>query len=255
MKTLKHLSKTMPQMIFLTFMLAIFSCGSTQNTDTTLDSRNPDGTPNTSVLDGTMDTRNIDRTTNSLNRGDAMDLDDRRGTMGTSNRGDSMESQYENSYKSDNQKDQEMNRQFLVSAAETNLKQIQAGQLAQQNGQADHVRELGKMLEDAHTQSQQELTTLAEGKMISLPSSIDENSQEDFNDLMNESDDDFDKSYTDMMVSVHEDSIEAFEQASNDSKDSDIKKWATATLPNLRKHLNKSRECQTKLSEMTLSKN
>ncbi len=176
------------------------------------------------------------------------------GGMNSENRGGRMNSTQDYSASRANQNEQEQDRQFLVNAAKTNLKQIEAGQLAQQNGQTEQVRALGKSLEEAHTQSQQDLTALAERKNISLPSSANDNAKEDYNDLKNESDDDFDKAYTDMMVSAHEDSIEAFEQASNDSKDSDVKKWATETLPNLRKHLTQSRDCQTKLSTMTLEK-
>lgn len=39
---------------------------------------------------------------------------------------------------------QEKDAQFLVNAAEMNLKQIQLGELAQQKGNTAHVKELGK---------------------------------------------------------------------------------------------------------------
>ena len=41
--------------------------------------------------------------------------------------------------------------QFLVNIAENNLKEISLGQLAQEKGNATHVKELGKKMEDAHT--------------------------------------------------------------------------------------------------------
>lgn len=255
MKTFTYINKTITQIIFLTLILLTFSCGTTQNTDKPIESGNPDGTRNTSITEGTMETRNRDGTANPSNREGPMVIADRRGTMGTSNRRVTMDSTYENNKINTNQNERDQDRQFLVNAAETNLKQIQAGQLAQQNGQTELVRELGKMLEDAHTQSQQDLTALAKDKMMSLTTATDENSQDDFNDLMNASNDDFDKAYTDMMLSVHQDSIEAFEQASINSEDSDVKKWAIATLPNLRKHLDRTFEYQNKLIKRTLDKN
>lgn len=255
MKTFTHINKTMTQIIFLTFILLTFSCISTQNPNKTTDSINPDGTANTSISEEAMASKNLDGTIIRSNPVGTMDIADRRGTMGTSNRGVTMDPSYENNDINAHLNEQDQDRPFLASAAEANLKQIQAGQLAQQNGQTEDVRDLGKLLENAHIQLQQDLTALAELKRMSLPTSTNETSQDDFNELMNQSNDDFDKAYTHMMINVYEDSIEAVEQASNTSEDADVRHWAAVTLPNLRKHLNRSLECQNKLSTMTLNKN
>jgi hypothetical protein len=50
------------------------------------------------------------------------------------------------------------------------------------------------------------------------------------------------------MVSEHKDAIETFEDASTDSNDSDIKNWATVSLPGLRTHLNHSVDLQNNLT-------
>ncbi len=46
----------------------------------------------------------------------------------------------------------------------------------------------------------------------------------------------FDKHYIDMMMNDHNKDINAFEKASNNSKDADLKAWAAKTLPTLRMH-------------------
>jgi putative membrane protein len=152
-----------------------------------------------------------------------------------------------NDEKFDNYK-QEKDAQFLVNAAEINLEQIQLGQLAQQNGRTAQVKELGKMMEDAHTKSLNDLTALAKSKMITIPSSSTDNAQDAYKELNEKSDNDFDKAYVDLMVSEHKDAIEAFEDASTDSNDSDIKNWATVSLPGLRSHLNHSVDLQNNLT-------
>ena len=146
--------------------------------------------------------------------------------------------------------DQENDAQFLVNAAENNLEQIQLGQLAQQKGSTTQVKELGKMMEDAHTKSQNDLTALAQRKSIIIPTSATDDTRDTYEDLNEKTGVDFDEAYADKMVNQHEDAIEIFETATTDSYDADIKNWAIATLPELRTNLNHSIECQKKTDEI-----
>ena len=155
----------------------------------------------------------------------------------------------QNEAKFDNNK-QEKDAQFLVNAAEINLKQIQLGRLAQQKGSTTQVKELGKMMEDSHTKSQRDLTALAKSKRITIPTSATNDTRDAYEDLNKKSGNDFDKAYADKMVSQHEDAIETFENATTDNYDADIKNWAIASLPELRTHLNHSIECQKKSDEL-----
>jgi putative membrane protein len=147
----------------------------------------------------------------------------------------------------DNNK-QEKDAQFLVNAAEINLEQIQLGKMAQQKGGTAQVKELGKMMEDAHTKSQNDLTALAQSKMITIPTSSTNNAKDAYNDLNEKSGNDFDKAYVNMMVNSHKDAIDTFEDASTDSNDIDIKNWATVSLSGLRTHLDHSVALQNNLT-------
>jgi putative membrane protein len=144
---------------------------------------------------------------------------------------------------------QQQDAQFLVNAAEINLEEIQLGQLAQQKGTVTHVKELGKMMEDAHTKSLRDLTALAAKKRITIPTSSTDNGRDLYQKLNEKSGKDFDKAYADMMVNRHKDAIAAFEDAATDSHDADIKNWATTTLPTLRTHMDHSLDCQKKCAE------
>lgn len=145
---------------------------------------------------------------------------------------------------------QENDAQFLVNAAEINLKQIQLGKLAQQKGRTAHVKELGKRMEDSYTKSQRDLTALAQRKSITIPTSPTDDVRDAYNDLNEKSADDFDEAYIDMMVNQHEDAIKTFEDATTDMYDTDIKNWAIAALPDLRTNLNHSIESQNKHDEL-----
>ena len=142
-------------------------------------------------------------------------------------------------------RDNEKDGQFLVNAAEFNMEVISLGQLAQQRSNLKHVKDLGKMLEDAHKKSQDDLTALAKRKNISIPVSQTENGKDAYKKLNEKSGNDFGKEYSDMMVKSHKDAIALFEKASTDSNDSDIRAWATESLPILRKHLDQALICQT----------
>ena len=135
---------------------------------------------------------------------------------------------------------QEKDAQFLVNAAEIDLQEIKLGQLAQQLGRTASVKELGKAMENAHTNSLNELTALAKSKMVTIPTSTTENALDAYKKLNDKSGSDFDKSYADMMVNDHKDAVSVFEKISTDGNDADVKAWAASTLANLRMHLDKA---------------
>jgi putative membrane protein len=139
---------------------------------------------------------------------------------------------------------QEKDADFLVKAAEINLKEIQLGQLAQQRGGSDHVRELGRMMEEAHSKSQSDLIALAQRKAITIPTTLTVDGRDAYEKLNKKSAEDFDLEYADMMVKEHKDAIDKFEKASLDAGDADIRNWASNSLPELRTHLQHSEQCQ-----------
>jgi putative membrane protein len=106
-------------------------------------------------------------------------------------------------------KRQEKDADFLVRAAESNLKEIQLGQLAQQRGGSDHVRELGRMMEQAHSQSQNDLIALSQRKAITIPTTLTEDGRDAYEKLNKQSAEDFDLEYADIMVKEHKDAIES----------------------------------------------
>ena len=140
----------------------------------------------------------------------------------------------------------EKDAQFLVNAAEISLEEIKLGELAQKNGQMADVKKLGAMMVQDHTKTLGNLTALANKKSITIPTSPTENTLSTYKNLSETKAAKFDKEYCDMMVSGHKDAISAFEKASTDANDPDIKQWAADALPQLRMHLDQSITCQKK---------
>ena len=143
-------------------------------------------------------------------------------------------------------KEKKNDAQFLVNAAEINLKEIFLGQLAQKKGKSSHIKELGRKMEEVHSQSQKELASLAKSKSINIPTSPSDKTKDTYSKLNKESADDFDKAYADKMVDGHKEAIDVYQSASKEVNDPAIKKWAINSLPNLHNHLNHSIKCQRK---------
>jgi len=141
-------------------------------------------------------------------------------------------------------------KQFLMDAAEMHLEQISLGKLAQQKGNSDHVKELGKMMEADHTKSHNELKSLAQSKSISIPGSMTDNSRENYKKLDKETGNDFGKSYSKMMVSNHEDAIDLYEDAANGTDSPEIRNYASKQLTSLRNHLAQAEACKEKCDKM-----
>lgn len=143
----------------------------------------------------------------------------------------------------------EKDAQFMVNAAETNLEEIQLGQLAQKNGMMADVQKLGTSMEAAHLKAMASLKELAAKKMITLPTTITQNGQDAYKKLMDKPGKDFDKAYCDMMVDGHKQAVDKFQSAETDVKDADIKAWAASMLPALRSHLDHAMVCQAKCAK------
>ena len=144
----------------------------------------------------------------------------------------------------------EADERFVVRAAEINLEEIQLGQLAQQRGEMAEIRELGKMLEAAHTKANADLHALASRKGIAMPLEPTNDSKEAYRKLSEKSSRDFDTDYCDKMVKGHKDAIDMFDNTSRGNGDADIKAWAANVLPELRIHLAQAQTCEDKLKQL-----
>lgn len=139
--------------------------------------------------------------------------------------------------------------EFLMKAAEIELELISLGKLAQQKGTAD-VKDFGKMMETDHNTSLTEIRTLAQSKSISIPTTVTENSKNHYDDLNKKTGNDFGKSYSKMMVDRHEDAVDLYEKVIKDTKDADIRAWATKRLSAFRTHLDRANDFKNKTDNL-----
>lgn len=126
---------------------------------------------------------------------------------------------------------------FAVEAANGGMAEVELGTLAQQKASNPKVKDFGSMMVTDHTKANNEMKALAQTKNITLPTAISSDEQKVKDDLSAKSGNDFDKAYVSNMIDDHKKDIKAFEDASKNCKDPDLKAFAIKTLPTLKMHL------------------
>src|SRR5690606_34428901 len=127
-------------------------------------------------------------------------------------------------------------RQFLMQAIQGDLAEIALGELAQQKGESDEVREYGEKLVQDHSRSLEEARQLAEAEGIEVPEEPSPEAQQMHEQLTQLSGDEFDREFIRHMVEDHEKAIGLFETQTEGS-DTETAEYAEETLPVLEEHL------------------
>jgi putative membrane protein len=140
--------------------------------------------------------------------------------------------------------------QFVVNTADAGMTEIQAGQLAEQQGVAKDVKAYGAMMVKDHTAAADKLKAIAAAKNVTLPVALSPDAQNTINDLQKKQGKDFDKAYIDQMISDHKKVISAFESESKNGSDADIRGFADSTLHTLRHHLDEAEKCHKMMKSM-----
>ena len=126
--------------------------------------------------------------------------------------------------------------QFLNSATEKGLFQAALGALAASHAKSDEVREFGQTIAKHHAAQNEQIKLIAIKKGLSLPAGLTRQQNAAVDKLAKLQGLKFDKAYMQEMVQDQQDYVTIFEQATQ-SQDADIKSFAIASLPALKKHL------------------
>lgn len=130
---------------------------------------------------------------------------------------------------------------FLVKAANGQMTEVQLGELAQQKATDQKVKDFGSMMVHDHSAVNEKVKALAAQRNVTLPTAISDESQKDIKECSAKTGKDFDKSFMTAMVKKHEATIDMFENAANDSKDSEVKTFINNTLPKVKEHLDSAK--------------
>jgi putative membrane protein len=138
---------------------------------------------------------------------------------------------------------------FAMEAAQGGLKEVRLGELAQQQGKAQAVKDFGQRMVQDHGAANDKLKQIAEQKGIELPQDLPEEAQSTLEELQQQQQgSEFDQAYMDEMVSDHEDDAAAFEDYIENAQDQDLRAFAEETLPILQEHLEMAKQTQEQVA-------
>jgi putative membrane protein len=125
---------------------------------------------------------------------------------------------------------------FVMKAAMGGMMEVEAGNVAQQNGANDRVKGFATMMVNDHSKANSELMALAGGRGVTIPTTLPADMQKHMDAMRKMKGKAFDNHYMSMMVSDHQKTIADFQKQANGGADPELKAWAQKTLPVLEMH-------------------
>lgn len=129
-------------------------------------------------------------------------------------------------------------RNFLMRAAGSGLAEVEAARMAADRAQDEAVKRYAAMLLEQHEAANRELSSLAQSKGVTLPTSMPAGKRRELNRIGREKGEDFDALFVQSVgVREHRQDVRLFREASRNAKDPEVKAWAAKMLPALEQHL------------------
>ena len=133
---------------------------------------------------------------------------------------------------------EQMDKDFVMKAASGSMMEVELGNIAQQNAASQRVKDFGSMMVRDHSAANQELTSFASRRNLTMNTDSLMNLHKSHIDaLKNKTGAAFDKAYMSMMVSDHKKDVSEFDKASKMCKDQECLAFASKRLPTLQMHL------------------
>jgi putative membrane protein len=134
---------------------------------------------------------------------------------------------------------------FLTEVLHIDLAEVRMGQLAQQRGSSEAVRDYGKKLEADHSRALEKTSALAKDLGVPIPSEPKAEALEQYAALEKLSGQAFDTSFVGHMIMGHEKALELFTEQTHANPNKELMAFATERLPTLREHLEIAQSLQT----------
>lgn len=140
---------------------------------------------------------------------------------------------------------------FIQEESAAGAALVRIAELGVKKAERADVKAFAGMIATDHTKANAELATLADSKGVALSKEVDNKHANTYEKLEGESGARFDKEFLSVMVSSHETCLENFQDAAEDSQDSEVKQWAAKMLPAQKAHLEKAEELSSAPTEKT----
>jgi putative membrane protein len=141
----------------------------------------------------------------------------------------------------------ETDQNFMIQVSQSNLAEVDLGQVAATRGAADSVKIFGNMMVMDHTMAQHRLDSLANLRKVDLPDAPDAAHQTLKQTLATLSGRQFDTTYMSSQVMDHQMTIALLQSIINNAGDAGLKAYATESLPKVQMHLTMAQRLRAKL--------
>jgi putative membrane protein len=131
----------------------------------------------------------------------------------------------------------DQDKKFADAAARGGMMEVMMGDLAAKTSTNASVKALGEMMSRDHGKANEELKKWASVSGYTLPTSLNAEQQKKYDELKTKKGTEFDKMYTDLMVSDHKKDIADFKKEASEGSEISLKGFASKTLPTLEHHL------------------
>ncbi len=137
---------------------------------------------------------------------------------------------------------------FVMAAAKGGMAEVEMGRLAAQKGSNPEVKQFGQKMVDDHSKANDDLKQVASSKGMTLPTEVDAADKAKMDRMSKLSGAAFDKAYVADMLKDHKKDVADFKNEASGGRDSDVKSFASKTLPTLQEHLKMVQDLSSKMS-------
>ncbi|WP_353718102.1 DUF4142 domain-containing protein [Dyadobacter sp. 676] len=141
----------------------------------------------------------------------------------------------------------EIDKQFILAAADDALFQVNAGQVAASGTTVKAIRDYAEEMTDDHTKAGQALQKLGADKQVEIPTTLSDDRQQQLDSLSMTSGAALDTLYLSQMVAAQERAEHMMEIQATEGNDIELKQWAAGRLPVVRQFSERARAMRDSL--------
>jgi putative membrane protein len=138
--------------------------------------------------------------------------------------------------------------EFVSNPSQSDMYEIQAGQMAQQRSKNPEVKAFGAMMVKDHTAMSNEMKPLIQAANQKPSPDLDQRRKGFLDNLKAAPAADFDKTYIDQQVSGHQEALDLMKGYGDHGSDAGLKAGASKAIPKIQAHLDKAKQIQATLS-------
>jgi len=133
-------------------------------------------------------------------------------------------------------------KDFVRSVAESSATEVELGKLAQEKASSDAVRELGRRMVEAHTQTGEHMKEAGAGLNVQVPSEPPRKAKKAQDKLAKLSGPDFDRAYAKLAADEEKQAVKQFEREAKNGKAAGVKDFAAKNLSSEQEHQKQAEE-------------